>query len=253
MTQESDRPMAGHRALVTGAAGRLGRAVALELGRTGCEVLVHYNRSDEAAQSVVGELVDLGVEARAVQADLLDESAVGSMLDGCWNTAGPIDFLVNNASIFSESRLRSLNLEEVIRNFRINAWAPLVLIRRLAALAEEADRRAAVVNLLDTRIIGEDKEHAAYHISKRALADLTRMAAVEYAPTLRVNGVAPGAILSPRGRGEEYLAARAAGAPMRMPGSVEDVTDAVQYLLTAPYVTGEIVFVDGGQNLRPET
>jgi NAD(P)-dependent dehydrogenase (short-subunit alcohol dehydrogenase family) len=252
MRQPLERPLAGRRALVTGAGRRLGREIAIALARSGCDVIVHYRRSRDDALSVVAEIQDMGVEATAVQVDLADETAVGGMLDTSWETIGPIDFLVNSASMFGESRLRSVDMDDVILNLRINAWAPLVLIRHLAAWVEKAGRRAAVVNLLDTRIAGEDREHAAYHLSKRALADLTRMTAVEYAPTLRVNGVAPGAILPPEQHGDAYLEARAAAAPMRRPGTTEDVTGAVLYLLMAPFVTGEIVFVDGGQNLRPE-
>jgi len=252
MSQETDGLLIGRRALVTGGGRRLGRAIALALGRVGCDVVVHYSRSRNEARDVVSELRSLGVGAWAIGADLGSAAELATLFEVCERTAGPVDYLVNSASMFGQSDLRSLELDDVIQHFLVNAWAPLSLIRQLADCATKQDRSAAAVNLLDTRIIGQDREHAAYHLSKRALADLTRMAAVEFVPNVRVNGVAPGAILPPEDRGETYLTARASAAPMRVPGTPRDVTDAVVYLLGAPFVTGEIIFVDGGQNLRPE-
>ena len=252
MNETNRTELRGRRALITGAGVRLGRAVAFDLGRQGCDIVIHYNRSSGAAEAVVAELTSLGVRATAVGADLSDEAAVLGMLDAAWDDGGPIDYLVNNASIFEDSRLPEIDFDDVIRNLRINAWAPFILTRRLAARLEDVDRQGAAVNLLDTRIVGGDAAHAAYHLSKRMLADLTRMCAVEFAPTLRVNGVAPGAVLPPPDRDEAYLAERGAASPMRVPGSAADITQAVRYLLTAPFVTGDVIFIDGGQHLRPE-
>lgn len=237
--------------LITGSGARLGRAVALDLGRHGCEVIVHFNRSEEPAAAVVAELGSLGARAWAVGADLGDEDAAQELLDACWDAGGPLDFLVNNAAIFDQRSLADLTFDEVVRNLRINAWAPFLLTRGMAARLG-GGARAAVVNMLDTRVVGGDPLHPAYHLSKRMLADFTRMTAVEFAPRLRVNGVAPGAVLPPPDRDEAYLAERGSVTPLRVPGRSEDISEAVRYLLTAPFVTGEVIFVDGGQHLRPE-
>lgn len=241
----------GRRVLITGSGTRLGRAVALDLGRRGCEVIVHFNRSERSAASVVAELAGFGARARSIGADLENERGVLALLDACWASGGAIDFLVNNASIFDPGSLADLTFEEIERNLRINTWAPFLLTRGIAARLD-GEARGAVVNMLDTRIVGGDPLHPAYHVSKRMLADFTRMTAVEFAPRLRVNGVAPGAILPPPDEDETYLAERGAVTPMRVSGRSEDISDAVRYLLTAPFVTGEVIFVDGGQHLRPE-
>lgn len=245
------RPLTGRTALVTGAGRRVGRAIALGLADAGARVAVHYNGSAGAAESVRAEIEERGVEAATFQADLSDTDSAPGLVDRVWAWAGTLDLLVNNASIFPGGRLADLRFEDVVANLTVNAWSPFALTRALWRRAVDAGTEASVVNLLDSRLVGGDPLHAAYFLSKRALAELTRACALDFAPALRVNGVAPGPILSPEGEDEDYLRQRLDALPLRRWGGPEQIAGAVVYLATASFVTGQTVFVDGGQHLDP--
>ena len=130
----------------------------------------------------------------------------------------------------------------------MNAWAPFALSRDFVRLAE----RGKIVNLLDTRITGYDRAHVAYVLSKKMLSALTMMSALEFAPSFTVNGVAPGLILPPEGKDESYLDVLAKSVPLRKHGGPGDIADAVLYLLKSDYVTGQVIYVDGGRHLGEE-
>jgi pteridine reductase len=235
----------GKTALVTGAGVRLGRATALALADEGVSLIVHCNASRDEADRTAEEARARGVKVSVLEADLSDSGEAEVLFDRAVAEAGAIDFLVNNASIFPGGTLLEFTSDDLAANVGINAFAPLVLARNMARRGSGG----AVVNFLDTRITHYDRNHAAYHLSKRMLFSLTRMMAFEFAPGLRVNAVAPGLILPPPGAEEGYLEKLARRIPMGRPGSVGDVTGAVLYLLDAPYVTGQVLFVDGGQFL----
>jgi NAD(P)-dependent dehydrogenase (short-subunit alcohol dehydrogenase family) len=138
-----------------------------------------------------------------------------------------------------------VGFSDVMRHMHVNAWAPFVLSREFARLADHGK----IVNLLDTRIIGHDREHVAYVLSKKMLAVLTVMCAREFAPDFTVNGIAPGLILPPAGKDESYLDKLAEKVPLRKHGGPQDIVDAVLYLLKSDYVTGQVIYVDGGRHL----
>lgn len=239
------RILAGSTALVTGGAKRIGRSVSLALATAGANVVIHHRRSQEAAQSLASEITRLGVRAATVQADLEQPSEAEALLVRARDVAGPIDVLVNNASVFERETLEAAAFDRFLRNVKINAWAPFILTRAFARLSG----RGKVVNLLDTRIAGLDLTHAGYILSKQLLATLTRMAALAFAPGLTVNAVAPGLILPPPGEDEAYLDRLARDLPLKRHGSPEDVALAVLFLLESRFVTGQVVFVDGGRHL----
>ena len=236
----------GKVALVTGAAKRLGGAVALALARQGTSVVLHYRTSAGEVEATARAVRDLGVRAWTVRADLAVPEESESLLPRAVEAAAPIDLLVNNAAIFPAGDMRELTAEKLQANVNVNALAPFLIARRFA----EQGRSGAIVNFLDARIAGHDPEHAAYHLSKRMLFTLTRMMAVEFAPQVRVNAVAPGLILPPAGKGEGYLEALASTNPLHRYGSAEDVAEAVVFLLRSDFVTGQVLFVDGGRRLR---
>ncbi len=159
---------------------------------------------------------------------------------------GSVDILVNNASIFEPDTVWNATEESVWKNLRIHALAPLLLARELAGQG----RPAHVINLLDTRVTVYDREHASYHISKRVLLTLTRMLALELAPNVAVNAIAPGLILPPAGEEEGYLAKLAHTNPLKRYGGPADVVDAVLFLLGSRFITGQIIYVDGGYHMR---
>jgi NAD(P)-dependent dehydrogenase (short-subunit alcohol dehydrogenase family) len=241
----SNRFLEGKAARVTGAAKRLGRAVAEELAAQGADVVIHYGRSGEAADELAGQLARAGGKAWAVGADLAQPEQVEQLVPRALEQTGRLDVLVNSASVFPADSLQEATLETAIENLRVNAWAPFALTRAFARHAG----RGAVVNFLDTRVDGFDWKHVSYILSKHALLLLTRMTALEFAPKMRVNGVAPGLILPPPGEDESYLEKLAGTVPLRRHGNAADITEAVLYLLRSEFVTGQVLFVDGGRHL----
>lgn len=243
---EARNSMTGKTALVTGAAKRLGRAIALALAQQGADIVVHYNQSEEAAQALCAELKSMGTSAWKLQADLSDADQAQALFQAAATRAGPMDILVNNASIFDRETLWETTGPSLWRNLQIHSLAPLTLARALA----EQHRPAQIVNLLDTRVTAYDREHASYHISKRVLLTLTRMLALELAPTVTVNAVAPGLILPPAGQDESYLEKLAHCNPLNRYGNPRDVADAVLFLLHGRFITGQVIYVDGGYHMK---
>jgi hypothetical protein len=237
--------IAGKTALVTGAGLRLGRAIAGELARHGTNLVLHYRDSETEAAALQTELQGLGVQAWTVRADFAVREDSETLLARATEAAGEIDFLVNSASIFPPSTLQDLSFAELSTNQLVNAWVPFYLTRELAGRG--GPRK--VVNLLDARLGSEDPTHVAYLLSKQLLAELTRRCALAYAPEVTVNGVAPGLILPPPGKDASYLEGLTSTVPLKRHGDEHDIAQAVLYLLTATFVTGTVLYVDGGRHL----
>lgn len=240
----------GKRALITGGAKRLGRETALALARAGASLVIHYNSSEAPARALCQELETLGATAVPLQANLDDPVAAEGLFGEAWEALGGIELLVNNASIFPAGRMDEMSWTELQENLRVNAWAPFLLMREFWRKVKGSPTGGSVVNLLDTRLIGGDLVHAAYHLSKATLKEITTLAALEFAPELRVNGVAPGAVLPPEDFGDDYLDSLTAELPLKRRGYPNDITQATLYLLGAHFVTGQIIFVDGGRHIR---
>ena len=236
----------GKTALITGGAKRLGRAFTDALAAEGANVIIHYNRSAREAESLADELAGSGVRAWTVQANLSNLDEAAALPARAQDIAGPIDCIINSASIFPESTLRDVKPESIQANLDINALSPFLIGRAFA----ERGRPGAIVNMLDCMIADYDRKHIAYHISKRALFSLTRMMAAEFAPLVRVNAIAPGLVLPPAGKDESYLAALASTNPLQRYGSADDVAAAAVFLLKSTFITGQVIYVDGGRNLR---
>jgi len=236
----------GKTALVTGGARRIGRATALSLASAGVNVVVHYRRSEAEAADVARAVDGAGVGAWTVGADLASAGGAESLFDRAVKLAGPIDILVNNASVYPQDELTTVGREAVTETVAVHAMAPLVLSRSLAAQG----RDGAIINFLGARVVDYDRGHASYHLGKRLLLSLTRMMALEFAPMVRVNAVAPGLILPPEGEDETYLERLASTNPLQGYGDLDAVTGAVLFLLRADFVTGQVLFVDGGRHLR---
>jgi len=207
-------------------------------------VVIHYHRSADDAEAVAEAVRRHGRRAWTLQADLAD--AADDVIGRAADLAGPIDVLVNNASIFPTGLITETTAADLLLNVRVHAVAPLLLSRALAAQG----RGGHIVNLLDARITDYDRHHAAYQLSKRMLADLTRMLAVELAPSIAVNAVAPGLILPPPGEDDSYLERFAHTNPLNRHGDPADIAAAVLYLLSSTFITGQTLYVDGGRHLR---
>lgn len=236
----------GKIALVTGAAKRLGRETALALAEAGVHVVVHYRSSEEEARDLCRELAQRGVRAWALRADLENREETERLIGRAIEEAGPLDILVNSASIFPTHTLSNVTFEAVVENLAVNAWAPFVLSRAFA----QQGRPGKIVNLLDAKLASYDWAHVAYFWSKQVLAALTRMTALEYAPLITVNAVAPGLVLPPPGKDEEYLKRMAETVPLKRHGRAEDVASAILFLLQSDFITGQVLYVDGGKHLQ---
>ena len=236
----------GKTALVTGAARRLGRAIALALAEQGCHVVVHYHHSEEQAIRLCRELQEYRINAMALQADLSNPQQTQGLFEQALDAAGPVSILINNASIYPAETLTEVSAQSFEANMRIHGLAPLLLSRLMAQQGIEGQ----IVNMLDTRAVTGDPKHWTYHLSKRTLTDLTTLLALELAPSMTVNGVAPGLILPPPGRDESYLQHLAHTNPLHRYGHPRDITDAVLFLLTSTFMTGQILFIDGGHHMK---
>ena len=236
----------GRTALITGGARRIGRETALALAEQGIGVAIHYNRSEGEARQLAAEIELKGVKAWTVQGDFRRPQEYQSLVARTRAvTGGSLDILINNASIFPAERLGELTWPGFSADLEVNAWVPLTLSRDFArGLA-----RGSIINLHDTHLKGFDFQHSGYILSKHVLAELTRMLALELAPNVTVNAVAPGLILPPPGQDERYLDDHARLLPLQKHGHPRDIAEAIVYLLQADFVTGQVIYVDGGRHL----
>ncbi len=236
--------LSGKTALVTGAAKRLGNAISVGLAKQGANVVVHYDRSEKEARVLQQEIAGLGVESWMVKAEFKDSESCEKTIKQAHELSGGIDILINNASTFSVSDVDKVKLEDIDAALFTNAWAPFELTRYF-----EKTNSGKIVNILDTRVSGYDFDHFAYYLSKKLLELLTKSLALKLAPNVTVNGVAPGLILPPEGKDVSYLEQRKDSVPLKRYGSAENIVQAVIFLLKNDYVTGQVVFVDGGKHL----
>jgi pteridine reductase len=227
---------------------RVGRAISLALAGEDVRLVVHYNSSSGEADALVEEIRQGGGDAVAVGADLSSADEVRRLAEEARAAFGGIDVLVNNASIFPAERLEETDEALFDRTMAVNLRAPFFLIRHLAPTLRE--RRGAVVNLCDLAGIQTWAGYAAHGISKAGLVHLTKVAARSLAPEVRVNGIAPGAVLPPESMGEDEIEQLARQTPLKRIGSPDDVVRALLYLLHADFVTGEVLIVDGGRMLK---
>lgn len=225
---------------------RIGRETALAFAALGTNVVIHYRQSAAEAEELSNEVQRFGVEAWTVQADFIRPQDEETLFAQALEKAGNIDVLVNNASIFSKDTLVSMQFPDMTENMRINAWAPFALGRAFA----EQGNDGAIINLLDSRISGYDWQHVSYMMSKHVLTQLTRMMALAFAPRITVNGVAPGLILPPPGKGQQYLDKLTSTVPLQRQGAKKDIADAIVFLAQSDYITGQVIYVDGGRHLQ---
>jgi NAD(P)-dependent dehydrogenase (short-subunit alcohol dehydrogenase family) len=239
--------------LVTGAARRLGRAIALHLARQGHDVAVHYHRSQADARRTVDDAVAAGAAAAAFAADLADEAACRALVPAVVTHFGRLDAVVNNASLFEPDHAADFSYAAMERHWRANTAPAVVLAQALHEhlAARGASAPGCVVNLLDQKLWNPNPDCLSYTLSKAALECATTLLAQALAPRVRVCGVAPGLTLGSAQIDDARLAQLQARALLGYGARPDDIAHAVHFLLTARASTGTTVLVDAGQHLQP--
>lgn len=238
-------------ALITGAARRIGAAIARRLHTDGYDLLLHYHRSEAPMRALAAALDAARAGSVATHAtDLADARALPALVEAAIERFGRLDALINNASLFAPTPFGAVSPDDADAHYAINARAPLLLAQAAAPHLRRSG--GAIVNIADIYAERPLRQHIAYCMSKAALVAATRALALELAPEVRVNAVAPGAILWPDGgKSDEAKAALLARTPLARIGDVEEIAEAVRWLLReARYTTGQVLRVDGGRMLE---
>ena len=235
-------------ALVTGAAQRLGREIALFLARQGWAVGVHYNSSERAAEDLVGEIQGLGGQAVALPGDLAKMEDVGRLVPECVSRLGPPTCLVNNASIYEWDSLANLTSEAWDAHLRVNLKAPIFLGKAFAK-ALPANASGNVINIIDQKVLRPDPDYFSYTASKSALWNATQTMAQALAPRIRVNAVGPGPVFRSARQDETAFEREWRATPLRQRVSTEEICAAIELILTSPSMTGQLIALDSGQHM----
>ncbi len=246
--------LAGKTALVTGAGVRLGRAIAEALSNQGCRMILHCNASRRDAANLARRIRESGREAAVLRADLSKGAEVRKLARAAENVFGGVDILVNNAAVFGPTPLAELTEAQLDVYYAINLKAPYILSseigRKMKQRGEAGGSGGAILNIACLSGLRAWKTHVPYSISKAGVIALTQGLAKLFAPEVRVNAIAPGSVLPPEGSSAETLSALRSKIPLKKIGSPSDVVEAVLYLLAAPFVTGQILCVDGGRSVH---
>jgi len=238
----------GKIALVTGGAVRLGRALLLALAEAGADVVLHYGSSRRAAEETAAAVRDLGRKVLLLQADLQDMAAVQQLPRRAAEKFGKLDILVNSAALFQPGDIFNTTEASWDRQMNVNLKAPFFLSQAFAQQLGP-DQRGHIVNIADWRATRPAATYLAYTFSKAALISMTRSLAVALGPRVQVNAIAPGLILPPPGKTAAYFERMAQRVPLQRVGSPEEVAGAMLFLLRSDFVTGELLFVTGGEHL----
>lgn len=237
-------------ALVTGAARRIGLSIVERLGAEGYAVVIHCSEASlPEAKAAVERLAGQGVAVAVVVGDLLDPVVPGHIIAEAGRAFGPLGLLVNNAALFAQDSAFALDLELFEQHFAVNLRAPLLLAQHFVRQVPAGDE-AAIVNIIDQRVLKPTPEFFSYSLTKSALWAATRSMAQAYASRqIRVNGVGPGPVLPNMPQGEAGFAAEVAGLPLQHAVAPGEIAEAVLYLAEARSVTGQLITVDAGQHL----
>ena len=246
--------LSGQVALVTGAAHRVGRAIALELARQGADILLHYHRAGEnTVRDAINELKSCGVAAHALRADLAQPAEIDALFAALSERFGRLDIVVNNAAVFQARNLLDVSLEDWDLTMAVNLRAPFLITQRAARLmARKPIPGGAIVNICDAGASGPWRKYPHHGISKSALWMLTQVSALSLAPAIRVNAIVPGPVLKTAGRdiSDEEWAQVGMRSALQKTGEPEDVARAVAYLCREDHITGALLQVNAGEHLR---
>lgn len=235
-------------ALVTGAARRIGRALAIDLADHGWAVAVHYNRSDTDAEETAEIIRKNGGHATTVQADLTDETSVESLIDQATDAVGPVHCLINNASVFERDEIGTADRQSWDAHIETNLRAPFVLSQRMAAGLPDGET-GVIINMLDQRVWNLTPHFVSYTVSKSALWTLTQTLALALAPRIRVNAIGPGPTLPSTRQTKTQFEMQSQSVPLKRGPELAEICGAAQFIIAANSMTGQMIALDGGQHL----
>ncbi len=235
-------------ALVTGAARRIGRAIALHLGRSGWRVAVHCRHSSDEARSVCDEIHRHGGNAAVFTADLADAAQLAPMMADVRDRLGPVTLLVNNASLFEFEKAEDTTVESWDAHLNVNLRAPFFLSQSMAHHLPQGVQ-GNIVNIIDQRVWRPTPYFTSYTISKAGLLTLTQTLAMAFAPRIRVNGIGPGPVLPSKRQSAEQFARQCRSLPLENGATLEEICAAIDFILATPSMTGQMIALDGGQHL----
>ncbi len=249
-------------ALITGGAKRLGKAMVLHLAAKGVNVVIHYSSSAKEAEQTAQQAIAFGVEAAIVHGDLLEKSDTKALIDRAVDAiGGPLDVLINNASIFEYDNLENASFESWDRHINSNLRAPVFLTQAFARQAPKAVKdengepvaQACVINMVDMRVKKLTPEFATYTLAKSGLWAFTQTAAQFLAPHIRVNGIGPGPTLIGTRQSETHFARQRAATILERGSNPEEICKAMDFILDIDGLTGQLICMDGGQHLSWKT
>ncbi len=246
MTQDKPKTI-----LITGAAKRIGRAIALGLAEKGWDIALHYHHAQKDADDIITALKEQGRRAIAIKADLADSDAVAQIIAHAYNQLGPINALINNAALFEYDDIDALTTQSWDLHMNINLRAPAILARDFV---KQALPGSSIINIIDQRVWRLNPHFTSYTISKSGLWTLTQTLAQALAPrTIRVNAIGPGPILPNPRQSEDEFAKQAELTPLSGGATAQDILQAICFLLEAKTLTGQMLAIDGGQHLAWQT
>jgi pteridine reductase len=232
-------------ALITGGAIRVGKGIALALAKQGYDIALHYHSSVNAAQETQQQIQQLGVQCELFQADLSNAEEIEPLIQKTLQRFPHLNVLINNASTYQQSLIQNTTIDTFDEQIAMNLKAPFFLIKNYAQYFKKGN----IINIIDNKMGFNQFQYAAYLLAKKALAELTKMAAMEFAPHIRVNGVAPGTVLPIASRTEDYNNWRKKGIPLQRFADLKEINQAILSLISNEYITGHILVVDGGELL----
>ncbi len=233
-------------ALITGGAKRIGRQLSLSLADQGYTIALHYNTSEEEAKSVEKEIRAKKRDVILLRADLNDVGQAEKLVSKAVKGIGALDLVINNASVFERNTFLETNRNIFNRHFNVNFKAPFFISRAYASQTATGH----IINILDTKITTLSKYYFSYTLTKKMLYEFTRMAAKELAPHIRVNGICPGLIMPEKEMKQSMLESLIKKTPLKKKGDAAYIVSAVNFLLNNEFITGEVIFVDGGKHLK---
>jgi NAD(P)-dependent dehydrogenase (short-subunit alcohol dehydrogenase family) len=233
-------------ALVTGAGIRLGKEIALHLAKKDYKIALHYCSSKDQAQDVAKEIQKLNQECQLFPLDFSQNNNYMEYLTSIQQHMGKLELIINSASLYTEASINESTQDQFEKMFRVNLQAPFFLSQAFYRCCQKGD----IINIIDNKIHFNQYQYSYYLLSKKALAELTKMAALEFSPNIRVNAIAPGVIYPKKSRTKEYIAWRIKEIPLGFQGEIADILQGIDYLLNSKFITGQILTIDGGESIK---